>query len=68
MGLPIKNMFYGKKRKQKRASSANQARFSQLYCSYKLYNISESVFSYMKRILMNVRDQWLSCRRALLVM
>lgn len=58
----------GKKRKQKRASSPSQPVISQLYCSYKLYNISETVFSYTKRILMNVRDQWLSCRRALLVM
>ena len=50
MDLPINNMFYDK-RKQKRASSPNQARFSELYCSYKLYNILGSVFSYMKRVL-----------------
>ena len=49
MDLPI-NMFYDK-RKQKRASSPIQARFSQSYCSYQLYNILGSVFSYIKRVL-----------------
>ena len=48
MDLPVKNMFYDKITKQKRASSPNQARFSQLHCSYQLYNILASVFSYMK--------------------
>ena len=43
-------MFYDK-RKQKRASSPIQARFSQSYCSYQLYNILGSAFSYMKRVL-----------------
>ena len=43
-------MFYDK-RKQKRASSPIQARFSQSYCSYQLYNILGSVFSYIKRVL-----------------
>ena len=51
MDLPINNMFYGKKGKQKRSSSPSQAKCSQLYCSYKLYNILESVFSYTKRVL-----------------
>lgn len=50
MDLPINKMFYDK-RKQKRASSPIQARFSQSYCSYQLYNILGSVFSYMKRVL-----------------
>lgn len=52
MDLAIKNMFGKQENRNRRDSSLIQARFSQLYCScYKFYNILESVFSYLERVL-----------------
>lgn len=44
------NMFYGRRKTETSQKSQNQARFSQLRRSYKLYNILECVFPYMRSV------------------